>query len=108
MSSTQRVSFAYCKCFLSQNVYLPKYALYVDYFEDDSKFKREYQALILEIDIESSLQIAKQEIKRRFILRENVLQRVQLVKERYLEISLKVNILKPNYFRKQHSSSSLR
>ena len=83
MSSTQRVSFAYCKCFLSQNVYLPKYALYVDYFEDDSKFKREYQALILEIDIESSLQIAKQEIKRRLILRENVLQRVQLVKERY-------------------------
>jgi hypothetical protein len=55
----------------------------VDYFEDDAKFKREYQALIPEIDIESSLQIAKQEIKRRHILRENVLQRVQLVKERY-------------------------
>jgi len=83
MPSSQRLSFAYCKCFLSQNVFLPKYALYVDYFEDDAKFKREYQALIPEIDIESSLQIAKQEIKRRLILRENVLQRVQLVKERY-------------------------
>ena len=58
MSSTQRLSFAYCKCFLNQNVFLPKYALYVDYFEDDAKFKREYQALIPEIDIESSLQIA--------------------------------------------------
>ena len=82
MPSSQRLSFAYCKCFLSQNVFLPKSALYVDYFEDDAKFKREYQALIPEIDIESSLQIAKQEIKRRLILRENVLQRVQLVKER--------------------------
>jgi hypothetical protein len=67
---------------IGQNVFLPKYALYVDYFEDEAKFKSEYQALIPEIDIESSLQIAKQEIKRRTILRENVLQRVQLVKER--------------------------
>ena len=67
---------------IGQNVFLPKYALYVDYFEDDEKFIREYQGLIPEIDIESSLQIAKQEIKRRLILRENVLQRVQLVKER--------------------------
>ena len=83
MLSHKTLSFGFCKCFLSQSIFLPKFSLYVEYFDDDTKFKQDYRNLIPENDIESSLQDAKKEIKRRVMLRENVLSRIQLVKERY-------------------------
>ena len=83
MLSHQRSSFGFCKCFLSQSIYLPKFSLYVEYFDDDDKFKKDYESAIPKNEIESSLQDTKKEIKRRIMLRENVLDRIQLVKERY-------------------------
>ena len=50
MSPNQRLSFAFCKCFLTQNVYLPKVALYVDYFDDDAKFRKDYEELIPKVN----------------------------------------------------------
>ena len=83
MLSHQRSLFGFCKCFLSQSIYLPKFSLYVEYFDNDNKFKEDYKHVIPENDIEASLQDTKKEIKRRTMLRENVLDRIQLVKERY-------------------------
>jgi len=75
--------FAYCKCFLSQSIFLSKFSLYVEYDDDDEKFKKEYLNVIPENKIESCIECAKEEIKRRILLRENVLQRMKLIKEQY-------------------------
>ena len=76
MLSHQKSLFGFCKCFLSQSIYLPNFSLYVEYFDDDNKFKEDYKHVIPENDIEASLQDTKKEIKRRIMLRENVLDRI--------------------------------
>ncbi len=96
-------SFAFCKCFLSQNIFLPKLKLHVRY-ENDTQFRTEYRNFIPEKDIEPSLEAVKVEIKRRKQVRENVQERKDLVKTKYKQLFPQVYNLAPDDVLMEHQS----
>lgn len=66
--------FAYCQCFLSQNIFLPNLGLHVK-FENDQQFKNDYKNAI--DHLEDAIELAKAEVNRRLMLRSNVLKRME-------------------------------
>ena len=74
-------SFAYCRCFLSQNIFIHQIQRHLRYV-NDAQFKKDYEAS-LSSKCDQVLCLVKEEIKRRINLRENVLQRLNHVQNHY-------------------------
>lgn len=80
MSSVR--SFAFCQCFLTRNIFLHKHGLHVTY-ENNEQFKADYENVIPQKDFSEAVEKVRQEIQRRTRLRQDVLQRIDLVKNKY-------------------------
>ena len=74
-------TFAYCNCFLRQNIFIRQIQRHLQYL-NEHQFKTDYEK-ILSSNFEQVLNLVKKEILRRINLRENVLQRIGNVCDYY-------------------------
>ena len=78
-------SFAYCTCFLRRNIFLDKFALHVNFLSEE-KFREDYQNVIPENEMKNCIQTVQIEIERRKSLRQNVLQRIEQSKTKFVPL----------------------
>lgn len=77
--------FAFCQCYLSRNIFIQSLGLHLAY-DNDQQFRDQYKDLISSQDLPETLQKVKKEIQRRRQFRENVQQRIDLVKNSYIPL----------------------
>ena len=77
--------FAFCQCYLNRNIFIQSLGLHLAY-DNDQQFQDQYKGLISSQDLPETLQKVKKEIQRRRQFRENVQQRIDLVKNSYIPL----------------------
>ena len=94
--STSVKRFAFCQCYLKKNIFIHSLGLHLAY-DNDEQFQDQYQEVIPPKEFTETLEKVKTEIQRRRQFRNNVIQRMDLVKNSYIPIHPEVYKLQSNF-----------